>query len=87
MKNLKIKLANTLALSMGVIWILCALIVWMLPDFSMQVMIWWMHGLDMSALGDWDLTFGSLVYGGLTAILVSWLSGFVIGWSWEKVNN
>ncbi len=85
-KDKKIIIANVLALSMGIVWIACSLFVWLLPELSMTIANWWLHGLDVQVMGKWNLTLVNFVMGGLTAA-ASWFVVFVFGWCWEKLNQ
>ncbi len=86
MKLDKMVLANAFALATAVLWILCSAIVWLLPDFSMTVFKWWMHGMDVG-LGNWNLNLGNFVGGGVIAVISAWVSGWVFGWVWEMVSG
>lgn len=87
MKDNTIKLANVFALAMAILWTLCSVFVWLLPDFSLQITSWWMHGMDLSAIGSWHLTVSNFLLGGITAVITSWVTGWVLGWSWQKVEG
>lgn len=83
----KMVLANAFGLATAVLWALCSAIVWLLPGFSLTVTRWWMHGMDVSGLGNWNLTLGNFVGGGVTAVISAWVSGWVLGWAWEKMSG
>ncbi|MDP2685342.1 MAG: DUF5676 family membrane protein [bacterium] len=85
MKLDKNKLANTFALAMAVLWVLCSLVIWILPEFSLQATTQMMHGMNFSAMGSWNLTFGNFLWGGTVAVIFSWVTGWVLGWSWETL--
>lgn len=87
MKSNTTKLANALALATAILWVLCSAIIWLLPDFSWQVTTWWTHGMDLSAMGGWHLTFSNFLLGGVTAVISAWLTGWVLGWSWQAVGR
>ena len=87
MKFNKNRLANAFALATAVLWVLCSAITWVLPDFSMQVTRWWMHGMNISALGNWNLNFSNFLFGGIATTVSAWVSGWVLGWSWEQVSK
>ena len=87
MKNNTMKLANAFALAMAVLWVLCSAVIWLLPSFSWTVTGWWMHGMDLSAMGSWNLTVGNFLLGGITAAVSAWVTGWVLGWSWQTVGN
>lgn len=80
-------MAHAFALATGILWIVCSVIVWLFPSFSLQVTSWWMHGMDMSVMGGWNLSFGNFVWGGVTAVASAWGTGWVLVWSWEMVER
>lgn len=86
-KNYKTTLANSFALAMAIIWVVCSVFVMLLPGLSMSITKAWMHGLDMQVLGDWHFTLGNFFFGGVTAIIASYLTGWIFGWSWERANG
>lgn len=86
-KNNNALLANAFGLAMAILWTLCALFVWLLPDFSLMITSWWMHGMDISVMGGWNLSLGSFLFGGITAVVASWITGWVLGWSWQQVGG
>lgn len=87
MKLDKTILANAFALATGILWTVCSLFVIILPDFSMKLFNWWMHGLDITVMGNWSLNLTNFLLGGLTLVISAWLSGYILGWSWEKVSQ
>jgi hypothetical protein len=87
MKNNTMKLANAFALAMVVLWVLCSAVIWLLPGFSWTVTGWWMHGMDLSAMGGWNLTISNFLLGGITAIASAWITGWVLAWSWQVVGG
>lgn len=87
MKDNTVKLANAFALAIAILWTLCSVVVWLLPEFSWQVTTWWMHGMDMSALGKWQLTINNFIMGGIAAIVSAWVTGWILAWSWQQVGG
>lgn len=79
--------ANAFALTTVILWTACSLFVVILPDFSLQVTQWWMHGLDMSVMGYWNLTLVNFVLGGVTLAASAWGAGWLWGWSLEQVSK
>ncbi len=84
MKVDSMKLANAFALATAVLWTLCALIVWILPVFTLQASVWMMHGMDLPA---WNLTFSNFLLGGISWVVVAWVTGWILGWSWQQVGG
>ncbi len=87
MKLNEMVLASTFALATLILWVLCSAFVWLLPDFSLMITEWWMHGLDMSVMGDWNLSLYNLIAGGVTLTVSGWVTGYVFGWSWRKMSK
>ena len=87
MKRNKTVLANAFALATAILWTICSLFVILLPGPSMTVTKWWMHGLDITVMGDWGLNLTNFLLGGLILTASAWLSGYVFGWSWEKTSQ
>lgn len=80
MKLNKYTLANTLAITTGILWVLCALFVTLLPKLSLQITSLWLHGLTIDTLGSWNMTLAGFGLGGLLLILSAWISGYTFGW-------
>lgn len=87
MKTTTTKLANAFALAMAVLWAICSAVIWLLPDFSLTVTGWWMHGMDLSTMGGWHLTFSNFLLGGIAAIVSAWVTGWILGWSWQTAGG
>ena len=87
MKNNTMKFANAFALGMAVLWVLCSAVIWLLPSFSWTVTGWWMHGMDLSSMGGWNLTISNFLLGGITAIASAWITGWILAWSWQVVGG
>jgi len=87
MKLDKMVLANAFGLTTAMLWVLCSLIVVVLPDLYLLVMRWWLHGMDVAVIASRQLTFGNFLLGGITLVVSAWVTGWVFGWSWEKVSG
>lgn len=87
MKKEKIVLANALAFTAAILWVVCTLLIVVFPAFTLTVTTWWMHGLALSAMGTWNLTWSSVLFGGVTLIVAAWLSAYLFGWCWEKFSG
>ncbi len=71
MKKEKIVLANALALTAAILWVVCSLLIAVFPAFALTVTTWWMHGLALSAMGTWNLTWSNVLLGGETLIVAA----------------
>lgn len=87
MKLNKIGLAYAFALATAILWTICSAFIVLLPDVSMTILKWWMHGMDVAVMGNWSLDLANFFLGGLTLVISAWVSGYIFGWSWEKVRQ
>lgn len=82
MKLNEVALANALAILMAILYIACALLVALLPEFSKAVFGSWFHGIDITSI--WTgAPRGNFVLGGVSAVLVSWGGG----WLFARIYN
>lgn len=75
----EMKVANALAVTTALLWVVCTAFVWLLPGFSLTIVEWWMHGMSLEVMGEWNLTVVNFVLGGLTLTGSAWVSGWVFG--------
>ena len=87
MKSTKNKLASSFALTTVVLWTLCSTFVAIFPDFSFKVTKWWLHGMNIDILSDFNLRWSNFLWGGLTLVISFWIVGYVLGWSLEIFNK
>lgn len=83
----RVRIANALAATTAFLWTLCAVFVWLLPSLSLTIVEWWMHGMSLEVMGEWNLTVTNFVLGGLTLTVSAWLGGWVFGWVWKKMGK
>jgi len=87
MKLDKMTLANAFALAIAIAWVVCSAFVLVLPDLSMTITSWWLHGLNLSPLGLFKLDLLNFLLGGITLTIAFWVTGYIFGWSWEKASG
>ncbi len=85
MKTTKTQLANTFALAAAALWVICSAFVAAFPGFSLTVAQWWLHGMNIGALGTFRLGWDNFFWGGVTLVISLWVVGYVAGWSAEVV--
>lgn len=69
--------ANAVAVTVALIYVVCAVVVVLLPDLAMSVAQSWFHGLDLSKISAFNVTPGSFVLGLITSTAGAWLIGYV----------
>ena len=87
MKLEKTVLANTFAITTAVIWIICAVGVALFPQLSFQIFRWWNHGLIVSPMGDYNVTFVGFIMGGIVLVAFAWIAGYIFGVIWEFMSK
>lgn len=87
MKLTKELLANAFALASGILWVVCSTFVFIFPKFSLTVTSWWMHGLRVGNLGNFNLNLANFLLGGTTLVVSMWVTGYVFGWSLEYLRK
>lgn len=83
----KQEFARAFAMTAIVLWVLCVLFALILPGTFMTISRWWFHGLDMAPLGTFQVSFTSIVGGGVSAAIAAAIAGYIFGWSLETVNK
>ncbi len=69
--------ANATALTVGIIYLVCAGAVVLLPDLSLTIAQSWLHGLDLSKISVVNVTLGSFILGLITSVAGSWTVGYI----------
>ena len=87
MKHQPYATANALAVTTAVIYVVCALAVILFPDLAMSVAQSWFHGLDLTKISSFNITFGSFVLGIITATGGAWLVGLVFAKAYNQFSR
>ncbi len=77
MKNKSFAVANSVAITTGVVYLTCAFSVILFPDFSINIAKTWFHGIDISRLAVFNITPASFVLGLVTSAVYAWFVGYV----------
>lgn len=75
--------ALAVATTTGVIYIVCALSIVLLPGFAMGIAQSWFHGIDITQIQAFNVTVGSFFYGLVTATI----AGGLVGWCFAHCYN
>lgn len=76
--------ANASAVFMGIVYLVCALLVSTLPDLSRLVAGSWFHGLNIDLI--WTgAPRPNFLLGLISAVALSWISGWVFAWLYNKL--
>ena len=76
MKFDSVRLANALAVTTAIVFVICRVLVGWFPDLSFTIAQSWFHGIQLDRLGTWNLTTASFVLGLVSASVFTWLAGY-----------
>ncbi|MBI4117835.1 MAG: hypothetical protein HY453_02020 [Parcubacteria group bacterium] len=66
---------------MGGLYVLCAVIVTLWPDFSLQLLGWLIHLVNVEKFaGDVAITFGGFIAGLLQAVIYTYIGTWLVAW-------
>lgn len=78
--------ANAMAISTGVVYVVCAAFVAILPGISKAVMQSWFHEVSLEAL--WTgAPRGNFILGLATAVIGTWLVGYLFAKTYNKFSK
>ena len=73
-----------LAVTVGMVYLVCAVAVALFPDGTLAFFNTWLHGLDLTLVkrpATKALTAGEWIYGFVSAVTASFLAGALYGWA------
>lgn len=73
-----------LAVTVGVVYVLCAVAVALFPDGTLAFFNTWLHGVDLTLVkrpATKPLTAGEWAYGFVSAVAAGYLAGALYGWA------
>lgn len=77
-------LANASAVLAAGFYLVCALLVAILPDFFKIVAQSWFHGIDLASI--WTgAPRGNFILGFISAVVAAWISGWAFAWIYNKM--
>lgn len=83
MKLKEYLVANVLAVTTAIVFVVCRILVGFFPDASFAVAQSWFHGIELSKLSSWNLTTSAFILGLVSSTITAW----VIGYIYTKVYN
>ena len=79
--------ANAFAVTIAAVYAICAGWVVVSRDSFMGLTGNWIHGVDMKALPYTAPTAAGLVFGLITAVVASWVAGYVFAWLYNQFSK
>ncbi len=83
----EIPLANTSALVVGIYYVICRLLASLAPDALKALSQSWFHTFDFSSLPATNLGLGTTLFGFLTAVGLSWITGYLFVFVYNKLSR
>ena len=80
MKHDPMTTANAVAATTAIIYVICRLLVGLFPAASFTVAQSWFHGIQLTQLGTWNLTFSNLLLGVISSTVLAWLVGYLFAY-------
>lgn len=78
--------ANALAITMAALYLICALAVVVIPGLFKAVAVSWFHGIDLEAIWTGGSR-GNFLLGLISAVIFSWLFGYLFAWVYNKLTK
>ncbi len=76
-KHSPVGTANAVAVTTAIVYIVCRVGVAFFPDLSMIIAQSWFHGLEVSQVSGWNLSFSSFILGLSTSTIGTWIVGYL----------
>lgn len=80
-------LANSLAITSALAWIVCSIFIWILPDLTLYATRTQMMGMMGVSPTGFSLDFQTFLAGGIIFVIIMWLFGFVWGTLYQKFDK
>mgnify|MGYP001604614428 CR=1 FL=1 len=79
------KFSLAVALTMGIIYVVCAVFVTLWPDFSLQLFGWLVHLVNVDKFaGDVQITALGFIIGLVQALVYAYIGAWVFAWLHDK---
>lgn len=78
--------ANASAATVAVIYVVCAVSVFVFPEFSKTVTASWFHGIDTNGIWTGEPR-GNFVLGLVSAVAGTWLVGWLFAYLYNKLSK
>ncbi len=69
--------ANAAAITMGIFYVICRVLVGLFPGLMFAAAQALLHGMALTQVGTWNLSLGNFLLGLVTSIASAWVAGFV----------
>lgn len=77
MKHNPVATANAVGVTTAIVFVLCRVLVGLFPDFSFTIAQSWFHGIQLTKLESWNLTFSGFILGLVSSTITAWIIGYI----------
>ena len=82
----KFALAGTV--TAGILYVACAVVVWLLPDFSLQLLGWVAHLVNVEKFaGEVAITLGGFFLGLIEIVVYAYIAFWLFAWSYNRLTK
>lgn len=85
MKHNLLATANAAAVTVGIFYIICRVLVGLFPSLMFVVAQSLLHGMALTQVGSWNLSAGNFVLGLLTSMVSAWVIGYIFALSYNRI--
>ena len=78
------KVALSLAVVSAILYVACALLIFIAPDFTLSLFSNLFHGIDITQIADTSISLGSTLLGLVEIIVYALIAGWVFAWVYNK---
>ena len=76
--------ANAAAVSIGIFYVLCRLLVGLFPGLMFAAAQSLLHGMALTQVGTWNLSVGNFILGLITSMVSAWVVGYIFAVSYNS---
>ena len=69
--------ANAAAVTVGLFYVVCRILVSLFPGLMFAIAESLLHGMALTQVGTWNLTMGSFILGLISSAVSAWVIGYV----------
>ncbi len=77
MKHNPVTTANAVGVTTAIVFVACRILVGLFPDISFTIAQSWFHGLQLTKLETWNLSFSDFLLGLISSTITAWVVGFI----------
>jgi len=84
----KSKLALALSGTFGILYVICGIFVFLLPDLALRLMSSVAHMVNVAKFaGDVKITLGGLLIGLIQILIYGYVAGWIFGWLYNRLSG